>query len=216
MNVWVNDEHVVNCIGRPAGETKEVVCHLTAGEPMIVEATYHKDTGKSGGEDRARIRFLSSVDLTITRQRGVFKPFGGIPYGWLDCTLRGWLADNILPLFPSELRNNVVTVKKYSATDNAGSYVTSEDQIWVPSRRELMNKVTSSDTNIETVGCQYDEVFNENNYTENAIAIRGTPTDGFLRTCIAASNRVYRVSSGGGPTYDTVNRPYHVYFGFCT
>jgi hypothetical protein len=216
MNVWVNDEHVVNCIGRSFGETQQVVKHLTAGQQMIVEATYHKDTGQSKGEDKARIRFLSEATLTITSERGVFKPFGGISNGWLDLSMRQWMADNILPLLPSELRSNIVTVKKYSAIDNAGGYVTSEDKIWAPSKRELVAKYSSSDTYIETVGCQYDDVFTENYNAGRVVSIKGTPSEGFLRTCDAANNRAYYLTTGGSCSFDTVNRQKHLLFGFCT
>ena len=216
LNVWVGDEHVVNCIGLSTGDTREIPWHLTAGEAITITAQYHKDSGKDQGEDKARIRFLCDSELTITWVRGSFKEFGGVPNGWLDYTLRPWMEENILPLIPAEVRNGIVTVKKYSGIDNAGGYVTSEDKVWPPSRRELCFQAASGDAYIETTGCQYDGVFAAADYAGRVIAIKGTSFDGFMRTCNAVSGQAYYLSTNGYSSTDTVNRPHHVFFGFCT
>ena len=216
--VWVGDELVVNCIGLTTGETKEVVVHLTAGEPVTVTAQYHKDTSQNLGEDAARIRFIADEELTITTARGEFREFGGVSNGWLDYTLRTWLEENILPLIPAEVREKIVTVKKYSAIDNSGGYVESEDKLWAPSKRELCFQATSTESNIETVGCQYDDVFTTDRYgrVSEVLTIRGTPSEGFLRSCVAATTNAYYLTTSGYAQQDAVNRKHRVFFGFCT
>ena len=214
--VWIGDELVVNCIGKSVGETAEVVCHLTAGEAVKITAQYHKDSGKDLGEDKARLRFLCDSELTVTSVRGAFKAFGGIDNGWLDYTLHPWMVENILPALPAEVQSQIVTVKKYSGTDGDGGYVISEDKVWPPSRRELMFEATKDDTFIESVGCQYDDIFSAKDNDGRIIAMRGTPVDGFLRTCKKADGSTYYLATSGYSGTDTVNREHHVFFGFCT
>ena len=57
--------------------------------------------------------------------------------GWEVSIMRSWLRRAILPLMPTEVRNNICEVIKYSYSYEERKGVASKDTIWIPSVREV-------------------------------------------------------------------------------
>ena len=91
---------------------------------------------------------------------------------WENCELRTVLNNTIKPMIPSNVRNRILSVKKYSRThpDQSGvNNALTTDSIWIPSLRELCQ------SDCETTGPEYDDIFVKNTFrikTLNGSAIR--------------------------------------------
>ena len=74
--------------------------------------------------------------------------------------MRSYLINTIKPLLPSEVRNALKTVKKYSriydTSETAVNNVVSNDDIWIPSAYEV------NFTGYETSGVTYSTAFPDN------------------------------------------------------
>ena len=57
--------------------------------------------------------------------------------GWPESEMRAWLREDILPLFPGNVRSNIKEVTKYSYSYLDDGAVSSNDAIWIPSNREI-------------------------------------------------------------------------------
>lgn len=76
--------------------------------------------------------------------------------GWPASYMRDWLRDDILPLFPEEVRDSIKVVNKYSYDSEVGT-VCSPDSLWIPSAREIFGE----DYSDEEKGTDYTDVFRE-------------------------------------------------------
>lgn len=83
--------------------------------------------------------------------------------GWEKCELRSVMNNTILPKFPQEIRNRMLSVKKYTYGWNDSAVKTnnmqSDDVIWAPSSRECC--LSGYGSGAETLGPTY-TVFNSN------------------------------------------------------
>ncbi len=140
---------------------------------------------------------------------------GGIG-GWEYSHMREAFTETLLPLIPANIRENIKTVKKYSkvwSTDPSptGTTVSTSDQIWVPSYRE----VVGSNTVESSVAPQYSQYFNA---TARRLKSKpyGTVQSYMLRS--ASDRRYIRIitTDGGIATVATANSSYPVLLGFCT
>lgn len=87
--------------------------------------------------------------------------------GWRESDMRAWLNDSVVSLLPSEVRDNVVAVRKLTnnvgATESLSSVSETADRLWLLSWREMFGNITwnaNADTSyIDTVlsgeGSQY-------------------------------------------------------------
>lgn len=95
--------------------------------------------------DKAPITFVTKY-LTANQRRfnptlsGTTEGTGTIG-GWGKSELRSYLISTVLPLFPSGVKNRIVSVKKYSkifdTSETAVNNDLTNDKIWIPSGREL-------------------------------------------------------------------------------
>ena len=133
--------------------------------------------------------------------------------GWVMCEMRSYLVDTIKPLIPSSVRNRIVKVKKYSGGYNTSGAqvpdVLSEDDIWLPSRRE-----TTSSNSGEYSGPHYN-IFNDDKQgrikKKDGIEMRW-----WLRSGYSFNDSFACVESSGG-VYgnDRSERTHSVALGFC-
>ena len=124
--------------------------------------------------------------------------------GWGACEMRNYLINTIKPLLPSEVRNALKTVKKYSriynTSETAVNNVVSNDDIWMPSMREM------NFTDYETSGVTYSTAFPDN-ASRIKHKVGGSAAWWWLRSASTASNfRVvsYDGGSGGNGAYGSI------------
>jgi hypothetical protein len=107
---------------------------LTTGEvvPMQIVAF---DTDIKVDGTKSAISWLS-VDTLNQKQR--MTPYGGTnANGWIACDLRSWLYDSVYTTIPQEIKSAIVTVKKSYYDYTTQSTLVCEDNIWIPSAREI-------------------------------------------------------------------------------
>lgn len=137
------------------GDTKEI--NLGAEGVILMELVAMDEdelAEYSGNEQFAHMTWIAK-DLLNSRH---YMNYGESTEGvWEGSDLRLWLRESILPLFPEEVRSNIKTVKKYSASDydeatglidyalETPNEVLTEDMIWIPSYTEVFSKVFYAD-----------------------------------------------------------------------
>ncbi len=106
---------------------------------------------KADGSGKAPITWISEKVVAV----GMKVNSTPAPYNasWAESYLRIYLSETILPLMPSNLRNAITPVTKYSR-DHSNGEITSTEVLWVPSRREIVG-----DEIAETQGVIYSERF---------------------------------------------------------
>ena len=83
--------------------------------------------------------------------------------GWEDSEMRIWLQESILPLFPAEIRLNLIEVEKYTKyhystpTGEKNGSIVSEDTIWIPSYEEIFHDGQSDWTTSDYRPCFPDD-----------------------------------------------------------
>ena len=80
--------------------------------------------------------------------------------GYDKTEMKSYLTETILPLFPADIRNNIVPVTKHQkAFDASGTAFqqASTETIWIPGDKEVFN-----DTTVDTDGPAYSDAFNSN------------------------------------------------------
>lgn len=116
--------------------------------------------------------------------------------GWEACEMRNYLINTIKPLLPSEVRNALKTVKKYSriynTSETAVNNVVSNDDIWIPSMREM------NFTGYETSGVTYSTAFHDN-ASRIKHNVGGSAAWWWLRS--ASYTNSFRVVDGDGSSY---------------
>lgn len=109
--------------------------------------------------------------------------------GWEKCTMRSWLASDLLPKLPSDLRSVIVAVDKHN-TPNYGEETTS-DKLWL----ESMNEVGKTGVN-DGASTTYDYWSKHNSNSEQVKNNGSSAASWWLRSVIDATY-FYRVSSSG-------------------
>ena len=116
--------------------------------------------------------------------------------GWEACEMRSYLINTIKPLLPSEVRNALKTVKKYSRIYNTSgtalNNIVSNDDIWIPSAYE----VNFSD--YETSGVTYSSTFPDN-ASRIKHKVGGSAAWWWLRSAYRTNG--FRVVYGDGSSY---------------
>ncbi len=74
---------------------------------------------------------------------------------WPDSEMRGWLREDVLPMFPQAVRDNIKEVTKYSYSYSDRGTISSTDSIWIPSRREI----TGAENTNEDEGTEYTDAY---------------------------------------------------------
>ena len=130
--------------------------------------------------------------------------------GYDKTEMKSYLTETILPLFPADIRNNIVPVTKHQEAFNANGTVfqqTTTETLWIPGHKEIFNN-----TSYDTDGPAYSDVFK--NITSRIKNRNGSNSNWWLRT--ADSSTGFKNVSGGGKTNNSnATVAYGVCPGFC-
>lgn len=177
---------------------------------------------KADGSGKAPITWISK-ELLATSHRmnptvvinadGTYQEGTGGIGGWEKSEMRTYLQDTIKPLIPETVRSSIVPVTKYTKNiDSAGNIVndvTSTEDVWLPSVREIGGGYSYGDKN-EHKGVTYSTAF-----PTKTSRIKGTPMDWWTRT--ASEYYGFYYYDTGGDFYNTeVKYSKGVALGFCT
>lgn len=183
------------------------------------------DSDQINGSDRkAALSFLLSMPLPDRKQMNpcwskedpeddsLFVPGTGAVDGWMACSLRKWLQEEVLPEFPQVVRDNIVPVLKTSRTFTAKSQifdVMTADKLWIPSRREMFGPGLFT----ELTGPVYSEAFDDD---ESRVILDkdGDPSWWWLRSAFSDSNFT-NVTTDGSGNYANAYGEGGVAVGFC-
>lgn len=180
------------------GDTKKIDLGTEGEVIMTIVGIDADDLADNSG--KAPITWISKQLLKTSHRMSPAKQSGtpgtGTLGGWAACEMRNYLISTIKPLLPSEVRNALKTVKKYSriynTSETAVNNVVSNDDIWIPSAYEV------NFTGHETSGVTYSTAF-----PDNASRIKHKVSDSaawwWLRSARDTSN--FRVVSDGGSNY---------------
>ena len=148
----------------------------------------------------------------------------GIPYthrmnatntsegGWASSEMRSWLISDILSKIPAEIKSHIVSVKKsYRSKSPNDETLWSDDEIWIPSYKEVGFTDASY---IESDGVVYSGLFNS-----NAERIKydssGSANNWWFRSACSSARFSY-VNNKGKASNNNADFKGGVVFGFCT
>ena len=168
------------------GDTKKIDLGTEGEVIMTIVGIDTDDLADNSG--KAPITWISKQLLKTDHRMNRAKQSGtsgtGTLGGWEACEMRRYLINTIKPLLPSEVRNALKTVKKYSSiyntSETAVNNVVSNDDIWIPSAYE----VNFSDC--ETSGVTYSSAF-----PDNASRIKHKVGDSAARWWLRSASYVY-------------------------
>lgn len=196
------------------GDTKKIDLG-TEGE-VIMQIVGIDADNLADNSGKAPITWISKQLLNTNHRMNPAKQSGtsgtGALGGWEACEMSSYLINTIKPLLPSEVRNALKTVKKYSKIYNtsgtAVNNVVSNDDIWIPSAHEV------NFTGHETSGVTYSSAFPDN-ASRIKHKVGGSAAWWWLRSAdVSTSFRV--VNDGGSSSYHTAGNSGGVAVGFCT
>lgn len=144
------------------GDTKKIDLGTEGEVIMTIVGIDADDLADNSG--KAPMTWISKQLLKTSHRMNPAKQRGtsgtGALGGWAACEMRNYLINTIKPLLPSEVRNALKTVKKYSkiynTSDTAVNNVVSNDDIWIPSAYEV------NFTGYENSGVTYSTAFPDN------------------------------------------------------
>lgn len=144
------------------GDTKKIDLGTEGEVIMTIVGIDTDDLADDSG--KAPITWISKQLLKTDHRMNPTKQSGtsgtGAIGGWEACEMRSYLINTIKPLLPSEVRNALKAVKKYSkiynTSETAVNNVVSNDDIWIPSAYEV------NFTSYETSGVTYSTAFPDN------------------------------------------------------
>ena len=132
--------------------------------------------------------------------------------GWGSSGMRTYLKNTIKPLIPSAVRSAIKEVTKYSKSYASGSLVndvTTTDDVWIPSAREVFGG-----TLYETQGPVYSGVFSDSNSRKKAVVGATDATGWWLRSA-GSSSIFYFVYNIGSFSSNYAYYTRGVALGFC-
>lgn len=214
---------------------------VSAGDVVTVHAVY---TLLESYDYYATIKFSGTNTFTVsisnnvqTIKRGTYlgnETGTGAIGGWRDSEMRVYLDTTIKPLIPSNVREAIVTVNKYtfnyeySATASSNYYrvatpnVVTADDVWIPARAEVnipsLDTTGAAQNNYETRAPRY-PVFSS--YENRTKYLSGTAEAWWLRSGGAyGSTTTYpktfaTVTNAGHITNVNSESSHYVALGFC-
>ena len=148
----------------------------------------------------------------------------GIPYlhkmnesqttsgGWAGSEMRSYLISDILSKIPTEIKSHIVSVKKsYQSKSPNNETLTSNDEIWIPSYKEVGFTNASY---VESDGVVYSNLFT-NQGSRVKYGASGTVLLWWLRSAYG-SRDFNDVDISGNNKSAAANSALGVVFGFCT
>ena len=184
-----------------------------------------KDTDPlASGSGNAPLTFVSK-ELLVTTHRmnpsraadpndsSLYQEGTGTIGGWEKTEMRTYLRDTIKPLIPSNVRSAIKEVTKYSKIYNTSSTavnnVTSTDDVWIPSYREIFGG-----TSYETSGPVYTTIFTDATSRIKNNVSSGSAAVWWLRSAIGDYNFMIVSSYGTSNGYYAYSSR-GVALGFC-
>ncbi len=178
----------------------------------------------NGSQKKAALSFMLSMPLPDRKKMNperskedpedgsLFLPGTGAVDGWMACSLRKYLQEEVLPEFPQIVRENIVPVLKTSRTFTAKSQifdVMTADKLWIPSRREMFGPGLFT----ELTGPVYSEAFDDD---ESRVMLDkdGDPSWWWLRSANYSNLFTIVTSDGSNYNYSATSEG-GVAVGFC-
>lgn len=186
------------------GDTKYLVIGDTY-VPMQI-AAFDKDVLSSDGVSTAKITWIS-------RGASFIFPFSIISDNdgnkWEDCGCREFLRNTIYNNIDPIVKNRIVEV--YKTSRNYVSEITTADNIWIPSKREV-----GFISSIESEGVVYTDYFNpEDTSTQKVEGIySGSSRLWWTRTGNSSTNMF--ITNGVSNSNTSPTNPQGIVIGFCT
>ena len=143
------------------GDTKSVDLG-TEGTHLMQLVAFDADD-KADGSGKAPMTWVMKDLLKTNHRMNLSKVDGqegtGTLGGYDKTEMKSYLTETILPLFPADIRNNIVPVMKhqkaYDASGTAFQESTTET-LWIPGHKEIFNS-----TSYDTDGSAYSDVFKD-------------------------------------------------------
>lgn len=181
---------------------------LSDGTLIKMDIAAFDTDDKSDGSGKAKITWICH-GIYFTHNMNAGTTTSG---GWAESDLRKWLISDILSKIPNEIKSHIVSVKKtFRSKSPNDETLTSDDQIWIPSYKEV--GFTNS-TYVESSGVVYSELFSSNNdrikYNSSDAA-----NSWWVRSAYSAT-KLTIVGIGGTEFDRDANVAYGIAFGFCT
>lgn len=133
--------------------------------------------------------------------------------GWEKSEMRSYLKDTIKPLIPANVRNAIKEVTKYSKNlDTSGgtvNNVTTSDDVWIPSAREIFYNNT-----YETMGITYRTLFKITDSRKKTPVGSSSGSPWWLRSAEAVNDFRCVYANGNNGT-NSANNSSGVALGFC-
>lgn len=129
--------------------------------------------------------------------------------GWAASEMRTWLQTDFYDILPSEVKSSIVTVNKTYYDYTSASMLTCEDNVWIPSSREMVDV-----NGFETSGATYTGYF-----TNDATRVKrygNNPSVYWLRSASSRNDLFRSVSLSGSSHHGPANIDNGVVLGFCT
>lgn len=194
------------------GDTKSIDLG-TEGTHLMQLVAFDTDD-KADGSGKAPMTWIMKDLLKTTHRMNPSKVDGqegtGALGGYDKTEMKSYLTETILPLFPADIRNNIVPVTKHQKAFDASGTAFQEsttETLWIPGDKEIFNRTT-----YDTDGYAYSDVFNDS--TSRKKKRNGSFSIWWLRS--AYSTTVFRsVGSGGSGSSGDAGNTYEVCPGFC-
>ena len=137
--------------------------------------------------------------------------------GWPKSEIRTYLNGTIKNLIDASIRSRIVSVKKYSriynTSDTVENNVSSDDEIWLPSSREVFNRYESS-------GPVYSSLFGTVAYNQSSDKRVKTPPNSSTATgwALRSANtdaKIVQAATTGATGYYSAGSTSKYAIGFC-
>lgn len=189
------------------GDTKVVDI---GGFPMLMQIVAMDADELADGSGNAKITWMTA-GVPLSTSMDMRNPHSG---GWEACQLRLGLMQSLYDNMDNTVRAAVKTVKKTFSDGASGTTKTVNDNVWIPSVREVFG---SSGSGAESSGCVYTGFFTDSTERIKNDGILSTdyPSSWWLRSSVSdyACRAVY--TNGTNSSSDNTSTC-GVVFGFCT
>ena len=186
------------------GDTKTLVF----GSSYVTMVLIAMDAdAKTGSNDTAHMTWLAKWTIDTHSMNSTNTNAGG----WAECSMRSWLANDILTQFPSELQTGIVVVDKTYYDHTTTSTLTCSDRLWIPSAREV--NISQS---LEDSGVDYSSYFTGNSTRTKYLFETRETRSWWLRSSNANNSTTFRIVGAGGIlSQNSASTVSSVLFGFC-
>ena len=189
------------------GDTKTIT--TTDGKTIVMEIVAFNADTKADGTGTAGITWISK-GAVATRLMNDIRTNAN---GWKDSDLRAWLQADFYSTLPSDTKSVITSVNKTYFDKTTRSTLSCEDNVWIPSYRELFGFTTYK----EDSGPVY-----TNYFTDNSACVKydseGNGAQWWLRTANWNSEgSFFYVTTSGVASYNSADSSItdEVVFGFC-